>query len=90
MLRTKKSCESRMREICTSGLTRGGLATVIGFMPLIPWRPSYSTDLCVLKSLLVAAIGRAGRSVVPDRLFQKRRAKLLLENRFPARPGIFA
>jgi hypothetical protein len=24
MLRTKKSCESRMREICTSGLTRGG------------------------------------------------------------------
>ena len=37
MLRTKKSCESRMREICMSGLTRGGAVAVI------PQPPSYST-----------------------------------------------
>src|SRR3954452_998645 len=43
MPRMRTTCESRMREICQSGLTRGGAVAVIDLRVSHPAPPSYST-----------------------------------------------
>ena len=64
----ERHSESRMHEICPSGLMRGSPRAVIGLVPLIPTEPPYSTALDLL--LTCATISDA-RDMTKARLGEK-------------------